>query len=88
MLGTLILGLIGGAAAPYAEPHVTRALEAAAMAETPLSTAELRALSLAICLLATALLAWLVAENSAVALTAGAVLGVFGPRLMARFRGG
>ena len=86
MLGTLILGLIGGAVAPFAERHVKRALEAGLMAETPLSAAELRALSLAVCLLAAAVIAWIFAGNSAVALTAGAVLGVFGPRLMARSR--
>ncbi|MCP3972528.1 MAG: hypothetical protein GY717_19840 [Rhodobacteraceae bacterium] len=88
MFGTLVLGLVAGAAAPYAERHVKRALESAAMAQTPLDAAELRALSLAVCLVLAAVLAWFLAEGGAVPLTVGAVMGVFGPRLIERFRGG
>jgi len=87
MFGTLILGFIAGAVAPYAEPHVRRALEGAAMAETPLSVAELRALALAICLVVAALLASVLASGGAISLTVGAALGVFAPRLLKRFRG-
>ena len=86
MFGTLVLGLLAGVAAPYAEPHVKRALDSALMAETPLSAAELRAFSLAVCLVAAAILAWLMANGSAVTLSVGAAIGVFGPRLIARFQ--
>ena len=86
MFGTLILGLLAGLVAPFAEPHVKRALESAAMAETPLSEAELRTFSLALCLVIAAVLAWLIADRGAVALTVGAVIGVFGPRVIERFQ--
>ena len=84
MFTIFVLGLIAGAVAPYAEPHVKRALEEALMATTPLDGAELRGLALALCLLVAALLGWLITDGGAVALTLGAVLGVFGPRLAAR----
>ena len=86
MFGTLVLGLLAGVAAPYAEPHVKRALEGALMAETPLSAAELRAFSLAVCLVVAAILAWLMASGGAVSLSVGAAIGVFGPRVIARFQ--
>ena len=88
MFGALVLGLIAGVAAPYAEPHLKRALENAAMAETPLDAAELRAFSLAVCLVVAALAGWLLSEGGAVPLTIGAALGVFGPRLIDKARGG
>jgi len=86
MFGTLVLGILAGAAAPYAEPYVTRGLESAAMAETPLAAVELRAFSLALCLVAAAVLAWLMTSGGAVSLTVGAALGVFAPRLIQRVR--
>ena len=88
MFGTLVLGILAGAAAPYVEPHVKRALEGAAMAETPLTAVELRAFSLALCLVAGAVLALLMTSGGAISLTVGAALGVFWPRLIERFRGG
>lgn len=86
MFGTLVLGILAGFAAPYAEPHVKRALDGALMAETPLSPVELRALALAVCLVVAAFLAWLMANGSAVTLTVGATLGVFAPRLLDRIQ--
>ncbi|MCG6904545.1 MAG: hypothetical protein LJE68_17890 [Rhodobacter sp.] len=85
MFGTLVLGIVAGVVTPYVEPHVRRILENALMAETPLTPAELRALALAICLLAAALVSRLLASGGAVSLCLGAVLGVFGPRLIERF---
>ena len=86
MFGTLVLGVIFGAAAPFAEPHIKKLLENALMAEMPLGNAELRGLSVAICLLAGALASWLLASGGAVALTLGGVIGVFAPRLLERLR--
>ena len=87
MLGTFILGIIGGVAAPYAEPRIQRLIEDLAMAKLPLDSAELRSLSLSICLLLAALLSALLSGGGAVALCFGAVVGIFGPRVWARFRG-
>ena len=84
MFGTLILGLVAGVVAPYAEASVKSGLEAATMAETPLSAAELRGLALAICLLVAAILAAVLFSAGAVSLMLGAVFGVFGPRVIAR----
>jgi len=87
MFATLILGLVAGVAAPYAERHVKSRLEAAAMADTSLSAAELRALALVVCLLVAAIVARILFSGGAIALLVGAALGVFGPRIIARFRG-
>ena len=46
----------------------------------------MRAISLALCLLAAALVAAFSGGGGAVALALGAVLGVLGPRLQARYR--
>ena len=86
MFGTLVLGIIAGAAAPYVEPQIKKILENALMAETALSAVEMRAFALAICLLVGALASWLLSDGGAVALTLGGALGVFGPRLIARVR--
>ena len=87
MFGTLILGLVAGVAAPYSEPNIKRMLDSATLAETSLTDAELRGLALTICLLVAALVASvLTGGGGAVSLMVGAVLGVFGPRIIARFQ--
>ena len=89
MFGTLILGLVAGVAAPYSEPNIKRMLESATMAETSLTGPELRGLALTTCLLVAALVASILSGGGgAVSLMVGAVLGVFGPRVIARFRSG
>ena len=88
MLVTIILGAGAGVLAPYAEPIVKRILEDTLMAETPISAAELRMLSFALCLISAALLAWVMGSGGAVALSLGAVIGAFGPRIVARLQGG
>ena len=85
MLITLILGALASAGATYAEPHVKRALDDLLMAEQRLTPPELRLFTLLICLFAAALLAWLIGNGGAVALTFGALLGVFIPRAIDGF---
>ena len=87
MLVTLILGAGAGVLAPHTEGFIKGLLNSALMAETLISAAEMRMLSFAICLLAAALLAWLMGNGGAVALAFGAVIGAFGPRIVARLQG-
>ena len=84
MLATVILGIAAGAGAPYAEPHVKKALEGALLSDAPISSVELRTLSFAVCLVGAAFLAWIFGNGSAFALSVGALLGVFGPRIIDR----
>jgi hypothetical protein len=82
MLVTLILGIAAGAGAPYAEPYVKNAIQGILLSDAPLTELELRSFSLAACLVAAAILAWILGNGSALALAIGAALGVFGPRLI------
>ena len=88
MLGTLILGILAGLGAPYAEPHVKRALENLLLADPPVSPAELRLFSFALCLAAAAALAWLFGDDGALVLAVGAAVGVFAPRAVERYQAG
>ncbi|MEM0946826.1 MAG: hypothetical protein AAGK37_05440 [Pseudomonadota bacterium] len=84
MLATVILGIAAGAGAPYAESHVKRLLEGMLLSDVALSEIELRMLSFAVCLLLASMLAWIFGNGSGFALSFGALLGVFGPRLIER----
>ncbi len=84
MLATVILGIAAGAGAPYAEPHVKKALEGVLLSDAPMSAMELRMFSFAMCLVGAAILAWIFGNGSALALAIGAALGVFGPRIIDR----
>ena len=86
MLATVILGIAAGAGAPYAEPHVKQTLEGMLMSDTTLSAMELRMLSFAVCLVLASMLAWIFGNGSGFALAVGALLGVFGPRLIDRLQ--
>ncbi|MDJ0827127.1 MAG: hypothetical protein QNJ16_16670 [Rhodobacter sp.] len=88
MLGTLILGILAGLGAQYAEPHVKKALENVLLAEVPISDAELRLFSFSVCLIGAAILAWLFGNDSALALVVGAAIGIFGPRAIERLQKG
>ena len=85
MITTFLLGLIAGIAAAPAEerlkPFVTQYLPG------PAPTAvEMRAISLAACLLVAALVAYLSGGGSALALALGGFTGVLGPRLLAKIK--
>jgi hypothetical protein len=87
MLITMILGALAGAGATWLEPPLRQGLENLLLAEQRLSAAELRLMSLALCLLAAAVLAWLFTHHAgAVPLAFGAVLGVLIPRAVEGFR--
>lgn len=86
MFGTFILGAIAGWAAPYAEPRIKAALDGVLLDETPIAPKELALLSFAVCLLLAAVLSMLVAVPHAAPLALGAVAGVFGPKLIDKWR--
>lgn len=86
MLGTLILGALAGFVAPYAEDPLRGLLKTAMMADQPIDAAEMRGLALALCLLVAAILGNALSGGGAIALTIGAVIGVFGPRVLARIQ--
>lgn len=86
MLGTLILGLAAGALAPYAEPKVKTALENILLDEIPATPIEMRMFAFAICLVAAAVLAMAFSEPHAAPLAVGAAIGIFGPRLQAKWK--
>ena len=86
MLGSLILGAIAGWAAPSAEPKIKSLLENAKLGDMVDSDLNLRAASLALCLLAAAIFAEIFARAETLPLIIGFVLGVAGPKLHARWK--
>jgi uncharacterized membrane protein YeaQ/YmgE (transglycosylase-associated protein family) len=88
MFGTFILGLAAGWVAPYAEPRIKAALDGVLLDDTPIAPKEMALLSFAVCLLGAAVLSMLVAEPHAAPLALGAVAGVFGPKLIEKWRTG
>ncbi len=86
MFATFILGILAGAGAPYAEPKIKQFLDQVMLAETPIEPAELKLFSLSVCLAGAAILSMIVGEAHAVPLTFGAVAGVFGPRLIEKYK--
>lgn len=85
MIWSILLGALAGWGAVGAEdrlrPHVEQHLPGGAP-----SPAEMRAISLSLCLLAAALVAFFTGGGGAIALMVGAVLGVLGPRLTAKVK--
>ena len=86
MLATLLFGILAGAGAPHAEPHVKGALESVLLSDAPMSGTELRLFSFAVCLVGASILAYIFGNGSAFALALGAALGVFGPRILDRIQ--
>ncbi len=84
MLITFILGALAGFATPYMEPHVRRAMEQVALAKIPISETEFDLLTLALLLLVAALVT---GGGSSLALLTGALLGLFGKRIIAAIQG-
>ncbi len=86
MLATIILAAAAGWLAPRAEEPVKGAIESVLLTEAPITAVELRLISFAACLVGAAILSMIFGEPHALALAAGALLGVLGPRLTARYR--
>ncbi len=84
MLFTFILGALAGFAVPYVEPFVKNAMERVALAKIPISETEFDLLTLVLLLL---LGAHVTGGGSSLALLAGALLGVFGKRIVAAIQG-
>ncbi len=87
MLADIILGIAAGFGAPYAEPHLKKAIEGMLLSDAPVTPIEMRMISFSVCLLIAAVLAMVFGRSDAVPLAIGAVLGVFGPRIIARIQG-
>ena len=86
MFGTFILGILAGWGAPYAEPKIREFLDGLLLSETPITAMEMRSFALALCLLGAAILSMVFGEPHAVPLALGAAAGVFGPRLIDRWK--
>lgn len=86
MLATFILGILAGAGAPYAEPKIKEFLDGVMLSETPIEPGEMKLFSLAACLLGAAILSMIFGEAHAVPLALGAAAGVFGPRLIEKYK--
>ena len=86
MLITLLLGIAAAIAAAHFEPRIKRLLDSAAMADLPLNDQERRMISFALCLLAAAILSGMLGNGSAVTLSFGALIGVFGPRVIGQYQ--
>lgn len=84
MLFTFVLGALAGFAVPYVEPYVKNAMEQVALAKIPISETEFDLLTLVLLLLVAALLT---GGGSSLALLAGALLGVFGKRIISLVQG-
>lgn len=80
MIVTFILGAVAAWAAAMAEPHLRRVIEGPlAIDPATVGAVELRVLTLAVCLLAAAILAALIGSAGAVPLALGAVAGAAVP---------
>ena len=84
MIITFLLGALAGFAVPYAEPQVRRIVEQIALAELPVEDSEFDLLTLVLLLLLASLITGI--GNSA-ALLVGALVGVFGKRIVAAIQG-
>lgn len=84
MIFTFLLGALAGFAVPFAEPHVRRIVEQIALAELPVEDSEFDLLTLVLLLLLASLITGI--GNSA-ALLLGALVGVFGKRIVAAIQG-
>ena len=86
MLGTFILGIAAGWGAPFAEPKVKAALENVLLNDVPVEPMEMRLFAFAVCLVGAAILSMIFAEPHAAPLAIGAAVGVFGPRLVDKWK--
>lgn len=88
MFGTFILGLIAGWAAPYAEGPIRSVLGDHLPDDLTLAEKDWPLLSLALCILAAAIVAALLTKAYGVPLALGASLGVVAPKLVEKWRSG
>lgn len=84
MVFTFLLGLAAGALTPFFEPQVHRAIESLALKRIEVAPGEMDMLTLVLLLLAAAILS---GGGSSFALLLGALVGIFGKRLLAIIQG-
>ena len=84
MIITFILGALAGYAVPHVEPHVKRAVEQVALKEIEVAASEMDLVTLVLLLLAAALLT---GGGNSLALLVGALVGLFGTRIVAALQG-
>jgi hypothetical protein len=85
MIVPFLLGLGAGALTSFVEPVVREAMTRATLSKLDIEPGEMDLLTLALLLLAAAILS---GGQSSVALILGALLGVFGNRILAMIQGG
>ncbi len=78
---TFLIAAIAGLATPYVEPQIKTVLESLTLDDLKLQDNEFRAFAFAIMMLAAAILAGLGGGGSAIGLSAGGLVGLFGKRL-------
>lgn len=84
MIFTFLLGLAAGALTPVVEPFVKQALEGVALSKVQIERSEMDLLTLVILLIVAALLT---GGGSSIALLVGALVGIFGKRIITAIKG-
>jgi hypothetical protein len=84
MIFTFLLGIAAGALTPVAEPHVHRMIESLALARIEVEKSEIDLVTLVLLLLLAALLS---GGDNSFALLLGALLGLFGKRILDAIQG-
>ena len=84
MIFTFLLGVAAGALTSFTEPFVRQALEQVALSKINVETSEMDLLTLVLLLLAAAVLS---GGGSSFALLVGALIGVFGKRILDAIKG-
>ncbi len=79
---TFLIAAIAGLATPYVEPQIKTVLESLTLDDLKLQDNEFRAFAFAIMMLAAAILAGLGGGGSAIGLSAGGLVGLFGKRIL------
>ena len=86
MFWTFILGIAAGWAAPFAEDRIREPLEKHLGGGKPFLPADLRSISLLVCLAIACIVAMVTASGHALPLILGAICGALGPRVYDKFR--
>lgn len=87
MLVTFLFGIAAGWLSPRAESVVIDLTNGILPKDPPITAKETGVFALALCVLAAAILSWLVGSAHAMPLALGLVVGVFGPRMVAKYSG-
>lgn len=84
MIFAFLLGAAAGVATPYAEPHVRKAMENVALKKLDVAEREMDLVTFALLLLLAAVVS---GSGNSIALMLGAILGVFGKRIVKAIQG-